>query len=43
MPNIKITLNDGTTKTVRFDDGFTEADIEEVASQLNANIKPEQK
>lgn len=43
MPNIKITLNDGTTKTVRFDDGFTEADIEEVASQLNANIKPEKK
>ncbi len=43
MPNIKITLNDGTTKTVRFDDGFTEADIEEVASQLNANIKPNKK
>lgn len=43
MPNIKITLNDGTTKTVRFDDGFTEADIEEVASQLNANIKSEKK
>ena len=43
MPNIKITLNDGTTKTVRFDDGFTDADIEEVASQLNANIKPEKK
>ena len=40
MPNVKITLNDGTTKTVRFEDGFTEADIEEVASQLNANIKP---
>ena len=43
MPNVKITLNDGTTKTVRFDDGFTEADIEEVASQLNANIKPDKK
>ena len=43
MPNIKITLNDGTTKTVRFDDGFTEADIEEVANQLNANIKSEKK
>ena len=43
MPNVKITLNDGTTKTVRFDDGFTDADIEEVASQLNANIKPEKK
>lgn len=41
MPNIKITLNDGTTKTVKFDEGFTDADIEEVASQLNANIKPE--
>lgn len=41
MPNIKITLNDGTTKTVRFDEGFTDADIEEVANQLNANIKPE--
>lgn len=40
MPNVKITLNDGTTKTVRFEDGFTEADIEEAASQLNANIKP---
>ena len=38
MPNIKITLNDGTTKTVRFDEGFTDADIEEVASQLNSNI-----
>ena len=43
MPNIKITLNDGTTKTVRFDDGFTDADIEEVANQLNANIKPDKK
>lgn len=43
MPNIKITLNDGTTKTVRFDEGFTEADIEEVANQLNANIKPDKK
>lgn len=43
MPNIKITLNDGTTKTVKFDDGFTEADIEEVANQLNANLKPQEK
>ena len=43
MPNIKITLNDGTTKTVRFDDGFTDEDIEEVANQLNANINPEKK
>lgn len=38
MPNIKITLKDGTTKTVRFDDGFTDADIEEVANQLNSGI-----
>lgn len=43
MPNVKITLNDGTTKTVKFDDGFTEADIEEVASQLNANLEPQTK
>lgn len=38
MPNIKITLKDGTTKTVKFDDGFTDADIEEVANQLNSGI-----
>ena len=41
MPNVKITLSDGTTKTVKFDEDFTDADIEEVANQLNANIKPE--
>jgi hypothetical protein len=43
MPNVKITLNDGSTKTVKFDEGFTDADIEEVANQLNASLKPEKK
>jgi hypothetical protein len=42
MPNIKITLKDGTTKTVRFDDGFTEADIEEVARELNNALSPQE-
>lgn len=42
MPDIKITLNDGSTKTVRFADGFTDADIEEVANNLNAGLKPQQ-
>jgi len=42
MPRVRITLNDGSTREVQFEDGFTDSDIEEVAGQLNAQIKPVQ-
>ena len=42
MPRVQITLNDGTTKTVELDDGFTDSDIDEIAGQLNSQIKPQQ-
>ena len=38
MPNVRITLKDGTKKTVRFDEGFTDADVNEAAEQLNSQI-----
>lgn len=42
MPKVRITLNDGSTRDVQFEDGFTDADIEEVAGSLNAQLKPVQ-
>ena len=43
MPRVQITLKDGSNRIIEFEDGFTDADIDEVANQLNSQIKPVQK
>lgn len=40
MPRVQITLNDGSNKIVEVDNGFTDNDIDEIAANLNAQLKP---
>ena len=39
MAQVQITLKDGTTKIVELDDNFTDADVDEIANELNSQIK----
>lgn len=42
MPKVQITLKDGSNKTLEFENGFTDSDIDEAVTYYNSQIKPKQ-